>query len=446
MAIENAALPVTVVSTDILAQERKPLPLLDEFVLRLSDVGLSSTDDMASFLGLELSLVESAVADQVTSDNLSYVSRRRAVGLTVQGKRTVQQLVAVQPVQRQFQVIFDRLTWTLALYSRDHLVSKREAQEAGMLVLPASRTSRISLDDITVPGLNSLLAGRSNQGPRVEVLSVRRLRPNTHRYLPVKLLVYGDPDQGDAQLALSVDGDLSQPHELALVQLGGADHLGISVAPPTPRPILPDELESARVSQEDVAELRATTISQRIEASEADAGSLTRPTPVSSVEQSLLDIPVRGVGVFEHRELLAEALDSARTRLLIISPWIRSAVVDTNFLGRLEQRLRAGTRVHIAHGYGKDDRGSDDEALRRLKNLERRYPTQLTLARLANTHAKILIFDDKWISTSFNWLSFRGDPDRTYRMEEGTLVQIRTTVTSAYDRYVGQIDAERVDL
>src|SRR5258708_130064 len=117
MAIEDAALPVTVVGTDILAQERKPLPLLDEFVLRLSDAGLSSTDDIASFLGLEPGLVESSIADQVTSDNLSYVSRRRAVSLTVQGKRTVQQLVAVQPVQRQFQVVFDRLTWALADYS-----------------------------------------------------------------------------------------------------------------------------------------------------------------------------------------------------------------------------------------------------------------------------------------------------------------------------------------
>jgi phosphatidylserine/phosphatidylglycerophosphate/cardiolipin synthase-like enzyme len=43
--------------------------------------------------------------------------------------------------------------------------------------------------------------------------------------------------------------------------------------------------------------------------------------------------------------------------------------------------------------------------------------------RLGNTHAKVLISDDRYIIvTSFNWLSFRGDPKRTFRDERGTLV------------------------
>lgn len=445
VAIEDAALPVTVVGTDVLAQERKPLPLLDEFVLRLVDAGLSSTSDVAGFLGLEPILVESALADQVTSDNLSYASSRRAVALTLQGKRTVQDLQAVQPVQKQLPVVFDRLTWSIASYSRDQLLTKREAQEAGMLLLPASRTSRISLDDVTVPALNALLASPGGQSPRVEILSVRKLRPNTHRYLPVKLLVYGDVEQGEAQVAVSVDGDLSPRHELALVERGGAAALGVRVGPPSHRPDLPRDLEAIRVSQEDVAALRVATISHRVRAAETSAELINQASPASSAEQSLIELPVRSVGVFEHRELLAEALESSRMRILLISPWIKSAVVDTNFLSRLERRLRAGVRIHIAHGYGGDDRGSDLNALERLANLQRRFPELFTFARLANTHAKILIFDDRWISTSFNWLSFRGDPDRTYRMEEGTLVQIPDQVTAAYERYVGLISAERID-
>lgn len=72
-------------------------------------------------------------------------------------------------------------------------------------------------------------------------------------------------------------------------------------------------------------------------------------------------------------------------------------------------------------------------------------PGEQTLVRLANTHAKILIFDDQCITTSFNWLSFRGDPNRTYRMEEGTLVQVPSEVDKAFDRYVGVLDADGVD-
>jgi len=42
---------------------------------------------------------------------------------------------------------------------------------------------------------------------------------------------------------------------------------------------------------------------------------------------------------------------------------------------------------------------------------------------LGDTHAKILISDTKFaVVTSFNWLSFKGDPHRTFRDERGTLV------------------------
>ena len=121
---------------------------------------------------------------------------------------------------------------------------------------------------------------------------------------------------------------------------------------------------------------------------------------------------------------------------------VRNAVVTTDFVAKLEKRLRAKVEVTIAHGIGEDDSGSDESALRRLSNLAARYEN-FTFTRLANTHAKILIFDDQWVSTSFNWLSFRGHPDRTYRMEEGTLVRIPSKVQEQYERYRALISEQR---
>ncbi|MGW1446741.1 hypothetical protein ACWCO3_00380 [Micromonospora sp. NPDC002411] len=445
IAIEDAALPVTVVGTDVLAQERKALPLLDEFVLRFTDAGLSSVDAISAFLGLEPRLVESTVADQARSDNISRGTGIRPLILTPRGKRSVQELEAVQPVEKQLPVTFDRLTWSVADYSRNELIARREAEELGMLLLPASRTSRISVADLTASALNALLAGRAVDRPRFEILNVRKVRPNTHRLLPVKLLIYGDVERGEVQLAVSVDGDLSQKHELALNALGGAERLGIRVAEPVPRPVLGEEIEAARVTQAEVSDLRSATIAGRLEAARVNAPSISRLSPGTSAEQELSDIPVRSVSMLEHRELLQEALEAARLRILILSPWIKSAVVDTSFLGRLERRIRAGVRVFIAHGFGADDRGSDARALERLGNLQRRYRSLFTLARLPSTHAKVLIFDDTWISTSFNWLSFRGDPDRTYRIEEGTLVRLAPQVDAEFKRYVALIEDQRID-
>ncbi len=85
----------------------------------------------------------------------------------------------------------------------------------------------------------------------------------------------------------------------------------------------------------------------------------------------------------ENRQLLAEALATAKQRLLIIAPWVKQAVVNTDFVAKLEQRLRAGVEVTVAHGYGDDDRGSDEFALNRLSNLAARYE-KFTFVRVKN--------------------------------------------------------------
>jgi len=139
---------------------------------------------------------------------------------------------------------------------------------------------------------------------------------------------------------------------------------------------------------------------------------------------------------------LREALTTARTRLLIIAPWVKKSVVTTDFLAKLERRLQVGVEVTIAYGIGDDDRDSDEVAIRRLNNLANRYPAKFSLVRLRNAHAKILIYDGNWINTSFNWLSFRGDSDRTYRMEEGTLVAIPGRVDKEYAHYRALIEQQ----
>lgn len=69
----------------------------------------------------------------------------------------------------------------------------------------------------------------------------------------------------------------------------------------------------------------------------------------------------------------------------------------------------------------------------RLNKLAERFPN-VVVGCLGFTHAKLLIWDDSQITTSFNWLSFRGDQDRTYRQELGILVKNHPTgVDSLYE-------------
>lgn len=429
VGIEEAAVPVTMLRADVLAQERKDLPVTDAFTLQFVERGVDTTSDIAAYLGLDEGHVIEASASQIREGHL----RRRSTGqlvLTALGLEVVRTLAATQAVERPLPVAFDRLTWSLADYPESALIEKRQAEERGMLVLPADRNARIGHDDVTAADFNALL-----KADRLQVLRIHKVAVRKHRYLPALLLVFADASRDEIELALCLDDDLSNAHGIALDRVGAVERLGLSVGKPAERPVLDADLEDMRA----IDQLAEDPPAQMPPSNAPDPG-----LPVVDPFATGIDgrAPVRSVSVFEHPDLLDEALRSAKIRLMIVAPWVKNAVVTTDFIARLEQRLRAHVEVTIAHGYGEDDRGSDEGALRRLENLAKRYE-RFTFMRLRNTHAKILIFDDVWVSTSFNWLSFRGDSDRTYRMEEGTLVSIPSRVGKQYEHYQAMLAQQR---
>lgn len=431
VAIEEAAVPVTMLRADVLARERKDLPVTEAFTLQFVHRGVATTDEIAAYLGLDEVHVVEAAASQIREGHM----RRRATGeltLTALGLEVARTLAATQPVERSLPVAFDRLTWALADYPESALIEKRQAQERGMLILPADRNARISLDDVTATEFNKLLLKED----RLQVLRIHKVSVRKHRYLSGTLLVFADASRDEIELALCLDDDLSNAHGIALDRVGAAQRLELSVGKPAERPILDADLENMR--DEDPPSDEGDQSSD----GDGETGNTIPRGPDPFATGADGRVPVRSVSVFEHPDLLDEALRTATRRLLIIAPWVRNAVVTTDFLSKLERRLRAKVDVTIAHGYGEDDRGSDDDALRRLDNLAKRYD-QFSLVRLRNTHAKILIFDDIWVSTSFNWLSFRGDPNRTFRMEEGTMVTIPSRVQKQYDHYLEMLDDQR---
>jgi hypothetical protein len=149
---------------------------------------------------------------------------------------------------------------------------------------------------------------------------------------------------------------------------------------------------------------------------------------------------VQLVAVYDHPPLLREALATASKRLIIISPWITDAVVDAAFLAQLRQLLDRGVAVHIGFGLG-DDPGKPGRAIEQLGKLADTR-ANFSFVRLGDTHAKILIKDSDWlVTTSFNWLSFKGDPKRTFREEWGTKVAIPLQVEQASEKLLKRLNA-----
>src|SRR6202035_1671274 len=104
IGIEEAAIPVTIVQADVLAQERKPLPILEEFVVRLVGAGVGVTDEIGRVLGLSDDLVLEAAAIQVSASNLRRRDASDQLILTPQGLEVARDLAATQPVLRRLPI------------------------------------------------------------------------------------------------------------------------------------------------------------------------------------------------------------------------------------------------------------------------------------------------------------------------------------------------------
>lgn len=441
VTIVDAALPVALITAEVLAQDSKGLPLMDEFVLRLVDRNVNTGRGIAGMLGLPERMVDQTVAELFRSDDLRWESsavrddtRTRGLRLTDKGRITAQKAAAVVPVRVNQPLVYDQMLGKVAPYDRRTTMQRGQAEEDGMIMLPAARSGPVDDSDISADDITSLL--RENGNTDREVLQVKSImQAKARRVLPVKILVYADADRSEIELGVVVDGEVSSPHELVLIGHGGAKALGITVEPAPERPALEPELEKARVPLQEVTQQRAEQVALQL-------GSQT-PTPAPPAAPQPKSDEIRAIGVFEHPEILDDALSHARRRLLIISPWIKNAIITTTFLGRLENRLARGVKVDIAYGYEDNDTKTDPAAVRKLNNLAARYHDKLTFTRLKSTHAKVLVYDDVWVTTSFNWLSFKGDPDRTYRMEEGSLVRNCEISDTQYDRYLELIAEQR---
>lgn len=153
---------------------------------------------------------------------------------------------------------------------------------------------------------------------------------------------------------------------------------------------------------------------------------------------------VQSVLCHERPALLKKALLSSQRRLLIISPWIRHQVVNWEFIASLEALLRRGVVVHF--GYGMDDgeaggRGNaaqnkipiTPQAERDLTQLVNKH-SNFKLVYVGNTHRKFLVSDDTFaVTTSFNWLSFKGDPRDRPRDEYGEVFRKKEHVDKRYE-------------
>jgi hypothetical protein len=435
------------------------LPPLEEFVLRSIGADLISSERISGLLGLDEVQVIAVLAELVTNDYVLPTGSEEGTtfSLTSIGRRALTELEELKPEQRVYPLTFDGLTRRFVRLGNVPMYSRSELRGEGIEEVPAFPNDPPDVDDLVIAEVAALLNEVVSPAEvRRDLIAVLGLEGNRRRtFQRAVALIYESLSGSEPVVEFAIDGRLSEPHTHAFATAEGVRKLGImkslrrtpdSVA----STLVPANVIEQVAAEEEVAAIRQTSDSLRSrveelqrrlkdgqegpegEAVKLDLNESTQR--LAELEAALGQMAVRPLEVFEHPPLLRKAFEEASTRLLIVSPWIRAAVVDSVFLHSLEATLERGVQVYIGYGTGVDETATsrDRDAEASLLRLAAKHPN-LIVGRLGDTHAKVLLVDDKYVVvTSFNWLSFRGDPNMPYRDERGMLVALPATIETVF--------------
>lgn len=435
VAYREVGLPVFRVNCAVTFQEASQLGAIEEFMLKSISRGVDSVDDLERFLGLPSKVVISQLG-QLSFEN-AVASREGApvrYTLTPEGSRRLATAASFALVRQRIPVYIDGITRQLVALDHRDLWTSKQLDPMDVLPPVERRMPRVAdIDLIQINRVTALMAKIGNPTQRAVRLDAVVGKP-TLLFRRALAAGFKSIDGRRISIAFAIDGRPSIEHEIAY------ERSGVAAKSPLFSTLF-DADKRRRDVQAVARELRR------------DVNIVEGPAPESSDQRPVLTLAgreavnvasakVRVLGVYDHPPLLRDALDCAKSRLLIVSPWIRAAVVDNSFMKRLTACLERGVAVTVAYGIGRDDPGErepDRQARESLEALATAFDN-FRLVRKGNTHAKVLLVDELYfVTTSFNWLSFRGDPNKPMREEEGTLVEDKSAVNAYYASLVARL-------
>lgn len=470
VSYREVALPLFRCEVSAMVAELKPIAPVQEFVLRAIAGGLRRHDEIAGLLGLEEDIARGAVVQLMRDDEVALLeeapgpSNGHGLALTAKGRRTAAEMVQSRLVETEMSVYVDGLTRdVVAVVGARKMAAFRasDAKTRGLPTINAHPRRPPKLSEIQDSELNAVLMEETKgRHAKHQVVGISELRRAKRYARPGIALAYRSDDTGEVQVSLLVDGAFSEKHDEAFGRSLKLSSIRImddnwvpfeSVVEESLGPKVIAQAAAPSVTEDLIARSRQAVDEQRelrqvIEtAHAAEVAELRRQLDEAAQRERALmakfeGLSVRHVPVHAHPEYLRRALKESKERVLIISPWIRAAVVDSTLLALFEDAASRGVKVLV--GYGIPERrnesppnDADKEAERKLQALARQYRSMHVL-KLGDTHAKVLISDSSWaIVTSFNWLSFKGSRKLEFRDERGMYVGLHDKVDELFNEY-----------
>lgn len=456
----EAGIPQWHMETILTMLKPKKLSVLQEFILKFISAGIDDVSDICAFLGVNKSAVNNAVAILQKNSLIIVDIFYSKLKITDKGEKALKEAATIVPEDIEYALYVDGLIGNVYLDTRKLYTSK---ELRSFEIKPINATVEKPTLDILVyedvkRAVNLFKKTHAYEQDKLEgdLQEVSQVIKTYVEYKKVYVLVFLNSKSEDIEFQVYDGITRNDDYSIALQKqyYNNTRVLDFDSLEATDEEtdnslmnVLPQEIIESVKSfsyKDSTLEREISNLTTQLEAIKDNSDEEEQNESVTErirfLEKKIDEMKNERKGsdrilsTYEHRPLLLEALDNAQNTVVIVSPWIKSSGLNSEILGRIERALQR--KVHVIIGYGiskKED--SDKWVLQRLTDIQnKQYGKSLHLVRLSNTHEKVLIKDNEYmVITSFNWLSFKGDPNKGFRQETGYYTESKDAIKQLKD-------------
>lgn len=371
----EVGLPIFRLTIEAVSLARKPVPTIDEFVMRTIRIGETSVESIARFLGLDVALVSASarllrIGGLIASTGES-LSDASAHILTELGKQRLAEGAQYEPQEEMLVVDFDGIRRAPIWLGSETVSRASDLADAGALEIRPYPAGPPEVEDLRISEIASVIRRQAGNQMARDILALKRIVRRANVFRRALLLVFRSSISKEVQFGFLVGDRTADDYELQFAARGGPKKMGLvrqiqdteNVARlrrmlgqeiwaklAAPRVVMERRLELSE-AQKSVDSLKLRADAQggvdRLGARELKQLALAEDQ-LSKAQGQLDEFVLRGLAPYEQRELLFYALKNARERILISSSGLDGRIVDSYFLRDLDLAIERGVRVTIA--------------------------------------------------------------------------------------------------
>lgn len=455
----EAAFPAYRLNLELVVQKNKPLGKINEFCLKYIDAGVKKSKYLTNFLGLKEHIINSHIIDLYQKDLISLdLKNGESISITEKGKNALNESGLITPDNVNYMCIIDGLSGEVR--TNEYLNKADYIKRLGIHMIPRY-IKKPCIEDLELNKINDVIKKQQKLKYRDfldgSIVNINKIENIYLEYTIMNVLVFVDK-HGNLELQVYDRNQRVNNYEHILLKMLDEKYdvlqLDFKIDDidskednefTLPPEIIKEAIDSEELIDKIEDEIKVLTneVTEKEKELDADDEDYLSKTQIIKYQKEELEFlkaelssKPRMLSTYDHRPMMFEALKNAKDQLIIVSPWIRTDVIDDEFRKLLKSTLIRGVKVIICYGIS-DKRESDTEyAIKLLRYIQTgcKNGNNLSLIKLGNTHEKVLVCDDKFmINTSFNWLSFKGDPNRGFRQETGIYLEDKGCIRDMFN-------------